>query len=594
MEERGCSKLDITSAYVFEFFGCFFHGCPSCYPDRLEKNCKLNGITMSDLFTQTVVDRLNWFQVQINSRRIFTASDGRRFRLLHLYYFWECEFNDLLNGENTKPPHRVSTEDAANTPFRGLDLFDDSNIDLLKIVVGSSKNYYPLQARDSFVGGRTENFKSWWSKTSKGETFRYVDVCSLYPFVNSRSLYPLGHPDVISVSNAFNFDASSDNKKQSDGNPLPGNENEFMFLGLNNITDKVLEEAHSNMLKTSNDIIETSFSGLEKFQRKVLSQIPLTEFESRILDETYFGLVKCNVLAPADLLLPVLPYKFQSKLFFPLCRACVENRNSVRNPRSLELTSNRCFHIGVAERTIWGTFVSCELKLAVEKGYRVLEVSELWTWSREKRSSQLFKDYIDKFLKYSAEASGWPTKCSCFSADDAPSCSKSDQLCVHRISYLENFEKKDEIRLEPQKIARNEGLRFIAKILLNSFWGYLGMRENMPKTKYVNKYSEVVEYFTSKTKRVTDATLVGDDLMLLQYQLIDDAADQSRKTNVILAAFTTAHARVVLYENMEKVRDPRRIIYCDTDSIMYTENSDKNQQREIETGTFLGEMTDEL
>ena len=160
LEERGCSKLDITSAYVFEFFGCFFHGCPSCYPDRLEKNCKLNGITMGDLFTQTVVDRLNWFQVQINSRRIFTTSDGRRFRLLHLYYFWECEFNDLLNGENTKPPHRFSTKDAANTPFRGLDLFDDSNIDLLKIVVGSSKNYYPLQARDSFVGGRTENFKS--------------------------------------------------------------------------------------------------------------------------------------------------------------------------------------------------------------------------------------------------------------------------------------------------------------------------------------------------------------------------------------------------------------------------------------------------
>ena len=72
------------------------------------------------------------------------------------------------------------------------------------------------------------------------------------------------------------------------------------------------------------------------------------------------------------------------------------------------------------------------------------------------------------------------------------------------------------------------------------------MRDNMPKTRYVNNYHEVVEFFMSRTKRVTDATLVGDDLMLLQYQLIDDAADSPREINVILAAFTTSHARISL------------------------------------------------
>ena len=51
----------------------------------------------------------------------------------------------------------------------------------------------------------------------------------------------------------------------------------------------------------------------------------------------------------------------------------------------------------------------------------------------------------------------------------------------------------------------------------------------MPKTRYVNNYREVVDFFTSQMKRVTDATLVGDDLMLLQYQLINDAADASKK-----------------------------------------------------------------
>ena len=116
----------------------------------------------------------------------------------------------------------------------------------------------------------------------------------------------------------------------------------------------------------------------------------------------------------------------------------------------------------------------------------------------------------------------------------------------------------------------------------------------MPKTRYVNNYREVVEYFTSRKKRVTDATLVGDDLMLLQYQLIDDAADSPRKTSVILAAFTTAHARVILYENMQCVRNPKNILYSDTDSIMYVHDKSDGLEQDIPLGSAMGEMTNEL
>ena len=37
----------------------------------------------------------------------------------------------------------------------------------------------------------------------------------------------------------------------------------------------------------------------------------------------YFGLVKCFVLPPRSLYHPVLPYRTQGKLIFPLCRTCV-------------------------------------------------------------------------------------------------------------------------------------------------------------------------------------------------------------------------------------------------------------------------------
>ena len=40
-------------------------------------------------------------------------------------------------------------------------------------------------------------------------------------------------------------------------------------------------------------------------------------------------------------------------------------------------------------------------------------------------------------------------------------------------------------------------------------------------------------------------------------------------TNVVIAAFTTSQARLKLYEELYKLSD--RILYCDTDSIIFVE-----------------------
>ena len=305
------------------------------------------------------------------------------------------------------------------------------------------------------------------------------------------------------------------------------------------------------------------------FSRTHLSQIPQTPIESKILNSELFGLIKCQVLPPSDLHLLILPFKHQSKLFFPLCRSCVEGKSGTLDQRSMDFTSNLCSHFETEERGFWGTFATPEIQLALENNYRILDVAEVWSWKPEKRSSSLFKDYINTFLKIKLEASGWPKETCCNTEVD-PELTPPKGLCEHKRAFLDELEQKEGLVIDEKNVRKNEGLRFIAKNLLNSFWGYLGMRDNMPKTRYINSYREVVDYFTSRTKRVTDATLVGDDLMLLQYQLIDDAADAPRKTNVILAAFTTAHARIILYKNMQMVKNARNVLYCDTDSTSMT------------------------
>ena len=47
-------------------------------------------------------------------------------------------------------------------------------------------------------------------------------------------------------------------------------------------------------------------------------------------DKNWFGLVKCKVLAPQDLYVPVLPVKVKmdkaEKFVFPLCLRCAEKQ----------------------------------------------------------------------------------------------------------------------------------------------------------------------------------------------------------------------------------------------------------------------------
>ena len=76
----------------------------------------------------------------------------------------------------------------------------------------------------------------------------------------------------------------------------------------------------------------------------------------------YEGLVKCKVLPPRGLYIPVLPAKCNGKLLFSLCRTCGETYQK-----------SSCQH-GVQERSFTGTWVTDELKMAVSQGYTILKM----------------------------------------------------------------------------------------------------------------------------------------------------------------------------------------------------------------------------
>ena len=74
----------------------------------------------------------------------------------------------------------------------------------------------------------------------------------------------------------------------------------------------------------------------------------------------------------------------------------------------------QCEHFSNAERAISGTWVLDEVRLAVTKGYRIVEIDEVYEYAvtqYDKASDEegLFVGYINTFLKLKSEARGFPS-----------------------------------------------------------------------------------------------------------------------------------------------------------------------------------------
>ena len=163
--------------------------------------------------------------------------------------------------------------------------------------------------------------------------------------------------------------------------------------------------------------------------------------------QAYFGIAQVDILAPEQLFHPVLPVRAGGKLTFPLCSACVAQEQE----KPLFERSNMCGH-STEERMLRGTWCTPELLKAVEKGYTIAKIHEVWHFPEENRCKGLFAGYVNTWLKLKQESAGWPA------GVDTPE---------QKAEYLERYEQHEGIRLDPDKIAVNPGRKSIAKLLLN-------------------------------------------------------------------------------------------------------------------------------
>lgn len=117
---------------------------------------------------------------------------------------------------------------------------------------------------------------------------------------------------------------------------------------------------------------------------------------------------------------------------------------------------------------------------------------------------------MNKFIKVKQQASGWPGNCA---------------TNEERDKYIENFLNNEDVQLEFAEIINNPGLRSLAKLILNSFWGKFGQRENQPRTKIINDPSEFFDMLTNPSVYVNSALPINDDTLIINYEYREEACD---------------------------------------------------------------------
>ncbi|XP_055357093.1 uncharacterized protein LOC129602151 [Paramacrobiotus metropolitanus] len=222
--------------------------------------------------------------------------------------------------------------------------------------------------------------------------------------------------------------------------------------------------------------------------------------------ENYFGLFYLTILPPKCLWLPVLPYRTE-KLTFPLCRLCAETQQN-----------SSCHHTD-AERSLTGVWCSVEIIKALSLGYTVIKVYEIWHFPSSREG--LFKEYIQHFLKLKTEASGWPSNV------------KTEE---ERKLYMEEFLLREGVSIDAEKVEKNLGLRALAKLFLNNFWGRLGMREDRLSTQFISEPKDFYELLLNDALEIHNIEFFSDTVIQVAYKSKEDFIPVNPKTNVILAA----------------------------------------------------------
>jgi len=111
----------------------------------------------------------------------------------------------------------------------------------------------------------------------------------------------------------------------------------------------------------------------------------------------------------------------------------------------------------------------------------------------------------------------------------------------------------------------------------------------LTQTTICKNAASLIRILDDQTKEISGMCFVNSSMAKVQWRNADEFVESAANTNPIIAAYTTALARLKLYSYLDQLG--KRVLYFDTDSCIYLT---KPGEVELPTGDFLGDLTDEL
>ena len=228
-------------------------------------------------------------------------------------------------------------------------------------------------------------------------------------------------------------------------------------------------------------------------------------------------------------------------------------------------------------------YTNFELQEALTLGYTITHVYKVFYWPET--ITGVFKDYINIFLKMKQQSGGWPSE---------------NMTDSEKKTYIDEYKLNEGIDLDASQIGKNSGKYHVAKLYLNSLWGKFGQRlgEHFPSTMLLHDTSQGVRAFNQACARdnLKDVLIVSEHSLVVtcEGRRVEDHVCCGG-TNIALAIFTTAWARLKLYREILKPLG-RRVCYYDTDSAIFKIHETEMEwlHNTVPLGKYLGDVTNEL
>jgi hypothetical protein len=235
------------------------------------------------------------------------------------------------------------------------------------------------------------------------------------------------------------------------------------------------------------------------------------------------------------------------------------------------------------QRDLVGTWTSIDLRDALAVGYIVIKIFEVYHFEETAKFDKtqnmpgLFSDYVNLFLKGKQEASGWPS---------------SDMSYEAQTEYIDQYEEVEGIKLDRENISYNSGKRATNKLLLNSFWGKFGENNNHRTHKLAETGADIFKLLVNPSIALKGMHVLDSNRCMVEYVHSEGFLPEMAHVNVFVAAFTTANARSRLFNVLHNLG--RRVLYFDTDSVVYEYTEGDVSQYTPDMGDHLGQWTNEL